>query len=122
MDVAMLIDQKMNEGLAVPFFGLPAMTAPAAATISIRYDMPIIPLRLERVKGTKFRLYVDEPPALARTGDLNTDVQSLCVWLNEYLEMAIRKNPGQWLWLHQRWGKFKNGELELPKKIRNQAA
>ena len=122
MDVAMLIDQKMNEGLAVPFFGHPAMTPPAAATLSIRYDMPIIPLRLERVSGTKFRLYVDEPPTLARTGDLNTDVQSLCVWLNEYLEMAIRKNPGQWLWLHQRWGKFKNGELELPKKLRNQAA
>jgi len=122
MDVAMLVDQKMNDGIAVPFFGHPAMTAPAAATISIRYDMPIIPLRLERVRGTRFRLYVDEPPALARTGDLNTDVYNLCLWINEYMEKAIRQNPGQWLWLHQRWGKFKNGELELPKRIKEEAA
>jgi tetraacyldisaccharide 4'-kinase len=122
MDVAMLIDQKMNEGIAVPFFGYPAMTAPAAATLSIRYNMPIIPLRLERVEGTKFRLYVDEPPEIPRTGDLNADIETLCIWLNDYLERAIRKNPGQWLWLHQRWGKFKNGTLELPKRLRDQAA
>jgi len=121
-DVAMLIDQKMNEGLAVPFFGHPAMTAPAAATLSIRYDMPIIPIRIERIKGARFRVHFDAPPNLTRTGDLNTDVYNLCVWHNEYLEKAIRKNPGQWLWLHQRWGKFKNGELQLPKRARNQAA
>ncbi len=111
-DVAMLVDQKMNDGIPVPFFGREAMTPPAAAALSLRYKVPIIPARMERIKGTKFRLTISEPPALPTTGDMSLDTYNLCVWLNEFLETAIRERPGQWLWLHQRWGKFKNGKLE----------
>ncbi len=114
-DVAMLVDQKMNDGIPVPFFGLEAMTPPAAAALSLRYKVPIIPARMERLKGTKFRLIVHEPPVLASTGDMNMDIYNLSVWLNEFLEKAIRERPEQWLWLHQRWGKFKNGKLETRK-------
>ncbi len=120
--VAMLVDQKMNEGIPVPFFGHEAMTPPAAAALSLRYKVPIVPARLERVGGTKFRLIVTEPPSLPSTGDTNMDIYNLTVWLNEYLEQAIRANPSQWLWLHQRWGKYKNGKLERPKGVSEQAA
>jgi len=120
--VAMLIDQKMNDGIPVPFFGHDAMTPPAAAALSLRYKIPIVPARLERIKGTKFRLSVTEPPNLPSTGDTNMDIYNLTVWLNEFLEKAIRANPSQWLWLHQRWGKYKNGKLERPKGLGDQAA
>ena len=120
--VAMLVDQKMNDGIPVPFFGKEAMTPPAAAALSLRYKVPILPIRMERVEGTKFRVILSEPPNLPPTGDMNVDIYNLTVWLNEYLESAIRENPSQWLWLHQRWGKFKNGELQLPKKLREKAA
>lgn len=121
-DMAMLVDQKMNDGIPVPFFGLEAMTPPAAAALSLRYKVPIIPVRMERVKGTKFRLIVSPPPSLPSTGDMNMDTYNLCVWLNEFLEKAIRERPSQWLWLHQRWGKFKNGELEKRKSKQDEAA
>ncbi len=121
-EVAMLIDQKMNEGIPVPFFGREAMTAPAAAALSIRYKIPIITARMERVSGTKFRLVANPPPNLPSTGDLNLDIYNLCVWLNEFLEDAIRERPDQWLWLHQRWGKFKDGKLEERKPKKSEAA
>lgn len=121
-EVAMLIDQKMNDGIPVPFFGRDAMTAPAAAALSIRYKMPIITARMERLSGTKFKLTAFAPPNLPTTGDLNMDTYNLCVWLNEFLEDAIKAKPEQWLWLHQRWGKFKDGKLEERKPKNSEAA
>ena len=52
--LAMLVDQKMNDGIPVPFFGRDAMTAPAVAQLALRYDMPIIPARVVRTKGAHF--------------------------------------------------------------------
>ncbi len=121
-EIAMLIDQKMNDGIPVPFFGRDAMTAPAAAALSIRYKMPIVTARMERVSGTKFRLVAYAPPNLPTTGDLNMDTYNLCVWLNKFLEEAITARPDQWLWLHQRWGKFKDGKLEARKPKKSEAA
>ena len=52
----MLLDQKMNDGISVPFFGHNAMTAPAAAQFAIRDNIPLLPVRCERLGGTKFRI------------------------------------------------------------------
>ena len=52
----MLIDQKMNDGISVQFFGHNAMTAPAAAQFAIRDNIPLLPVRCERLGGTKFRI------------------------------------------------------------------
>ena len=44
----MLVDQKMNDGIPVPFFGRDAMTAPALALLALRYDCAVVPIRMER--------------------------------------------------------------------------
>jgi len=101
--IGMLVDQKMNDGIVVPFFGVPAMTAPAAAQLSLRFDLSLIIARCERLGGARFRVTLLEPMNLAPSGDRNADVLRVMSAINATLEGWIRGRPGQWLWLHQRW-------------------
>ncbi len=101
--VGMLVDQKMNDGIAVPFFGRKAMTAPALAQLAYRFDASIIPTRCERLAGSRFRVTFDPPMELPRSDDRVADVLALMSQVNALLECWIRKRPNQWLWLHRRW-------------------
>ena len=103
--LAMLVDQKLNSGISVPFMGLPAMTAPAAARLALKYNAPLIQIELLRLKGAHFRLTVHDPLEFTPTGDVVADVEALTIKINEALEAQIRANPGQWLWFHRRWPK-----------------
>lgn len=98
----LLIDQKMNDGIPVRFFGRDAMTAPAAADLALRYDLPLVPVRTERLGGARFRITVCaalEPPE----GNRSVAARTLMERVNDLLEGWIRERPEQWLWLHRRW-------------------
>jgi len=101
--IGMLVDQKMNDGIPVPFFGRDAWTAPALATLAIRYDAIVLPWRVERVGGANFRLLIDPPLEFTRSADSQADVLALMTSVNTVLENWIRRTPGQWFWLHRRW-------------------
>ena len=101
--ICMLVDQKMNDGIAVPFFGRDAMTAPALARLALRYDCVVLPCRVERVRGATFRLVVDPPIPLPHTGDSRADEKQLMTAVNAAVEGWIRRRPEQWFWLHRRW-------------------
>jgi KDO2-lipid IV(A) lauroyltransferase len=101
--VSLLADQKLNEGIAVPFFGRPAMTAPALALLALRFDCAVLPARVERVKGAHFRLTLYPPLDLPRTGDRDADTATLMTAVNATLEDWIRERPEQWFWVHSRW-------------------
>ena len=101
--LGMLIDQKMNDGIAVPFFGRDAMTAPAPAQLALRENCPMIPTRLERLEGCRFRVTFFAPLDAPATGDRKQDVAMLMRTVNALFEDWIRDRPGQWLWLHRRW-------------------
>lgn len=103
--LAMLVDQKMNDGIAIPFFGHPAMTAPALAQFALKYDCVVLPARIERRGGARFRLIFDPPMALPDTGERARDVETLMTQVNARIETWIRAHPEQWLWLHRRWPK-----------------
>ena len=60
----MLADQKLNEGIPVPFFGRPAMTATALALLALHFDCDVLPARVERLRGAHFRLTVFPPVPL----------------------------------------------------------
>ena len=108
--VIMLVDQRMNDGIPVPFFGRPAMTAPALAELGYRYDAPLVPVRVERLAGSRFRVTVEAPLELPRTGDRPADVAAAMALVNRRIEAWIRARPEQWFWLHRRWGKSATGE------------
>jgi KDO2-lipid IV(A) lauroyltransferase len=101
--LTMLADQKMNDGIPVPFFGRPAMTASALAVLALRFDCAVLPARVERLDGARFRLTVLPPLPLPRTGDRHADVAALMIKVNGILEAWIRDRPEQWFWLHRRW-------------------
>lgn len=101
--VGMLVDQKMNDGISVPFFGRDAMTAPAAMQLGLRLGIPIAPTRTERLSGAYFRLTVLPPMEPPDTGDRNADIRILAERMNRQLETWIRERPEQWLWTHRRW-------------------
>ncbi|CAK0775599.1 Kdo2-lipid IVA lauroyltransferase/acyltransferase [uncultured Gammaproteobacteria bacterium] len=101
--IGLLIDQKMNDGIAVPFFGRPAMTAPAAAAFALKFRCPIIPARVERLEGATFRLTVFPALEIVSTGDPAADKLAIMTQINELVESWIRERPEQWLWLHRRW-------------------
>ncbi|MCM0020611.1 MAG: lauroyl acyltransferase, partial [Tagaea sp.] len=102
--LGMLLDQKMNDGIAVPFFGAAAMTAPALAALALRFDCAVLPVRVERLGAApKFRVTVEAPMDIPRTGDRNADTVTLMTAVNARMETWIRARPGQWLWLHRRW-------------------
>ncbi len=101
--VTLLNDQKQNTGLPIPFFGREAMTAPNVAELACKYNMPIYPMRAERLENGKIRVTVSEailPPA---SGDRKKDVFDLLLTINRVYEDWIRKRPDHWFWVHNRW-------------------
>lgn len=101
--IAMLVDQKMNDGIAVPFFGRDAMTAPALARLALRYDCAVVPVRVDRLKGAHFRITAEPPLPLPRSGNIEADTLALMTSVNRVLERWIRERPDHWFWLHRRW-------------------
>lgn len=101
--LGVLVDQKMNDGIAVPFFTRDAMTAPAVAQFAYRYGCPIVPVRVERVRKTQFRVTAYPPLTLPDTGDKQANILRLMTEINALLEGWIRERPEQWLWVHRRW-------------------
>lgn len=96
--LAVLIDQKYNQGIPVEFFGRPAMTSPSFAQLAQKYDCPVLPIQVERLSGCNFRLTIHPPFRTEGRGD-----EAVVLHAHSLLEDWIAKRPGQWLWLHRRW-------------------
>jgi Kdo2-lipid IVA lauroyltransferase/acyltransferase len=101
--IAMLVDQKMNDGIAVPFFGRDAMTAPALARLALRYGCAVVPVRVDRLEGARSRITAEPPLDLPKTGNMEADTRAIMTRVNQVLESWIRERPDHWFWLHRRW-------------------
>ncbi len=102
--VGLLVDQKMNDGIAVPFFGRDAMTAPALAQLAHKYDCQVYPSQFERLgRSARFKVTIHPPMVLKKSGNRQEDARIMMTEVNTILEQWIRQNPGQWLWPHKRW-------------------
>ena len=103
LSLCMLTDQRLSDGVEAELLGRPALTAPAAARLALRSDLPVIPLQIVRLPGVRFRLTVHEPLARPATGDVQADTLALTQAINDRLGDFVREAPGQWLWFHRRW-------------------
>ena len=101
--IGMMVDQKLNTGIAIPFFGRPAMTAPMPAQLALRLQCPLVPVRFERLPGIRYRVTFYQPLALPNSGNKATDTLALMTEINLLLESWIRERPEQWFWVHRRW-------------------
>jgi len=101
--IAMLVDQKMNDGIPVPFFGRDAMTAPALAKFALHFGCAVVPVRVDRLPHARFRITAEPPLSYQRTSDAARDELALMTQVNQVLERWIRDKPDHWFWLHRRW-------------------
>ena len=102
--IGMLVDQKQDEGITVPFFGRDAMTTTAPATFARRMNLPIGAARVVRLKGAYFRIFVEEVP-VEKTADRDADIVATTRRISAMVERWIREHPEQWFWVHRRWPK-----------------
>ncbi|MGZ6015573.1 MAG: lysophospholipid acyltransferase family protein [Phenylobacterium sp.] len=101
--IALLNDQKFNGGIAAPFFGKIAHTAPGPSTYALRYGLPIQPMSVQRTGPARFKVIVHEPIRLEDTGDRDTDIVSAVRRINAFMEERVRARPTEWFWVHKRW-------------------
>jgi KDO2-lipid IV(A) lauroyltransferase len=105
--IAMLTDHKLTGGVVVPFMGHPVATAAAPATFGARLRCPIIPVQVKRLgKTSKFYICFYPPIAYPDTGNNEQDIYHITAEVNRHIESWIEEAPGQWFWLHKRWGKI----------------
>ncbi len=102
---ALMNDQKFNQGLAIPFFGHEAMTAPGPSRLALKYGVPIVNISTRRTGPGRFKVTVHEPFYPAQTGDEDADLRACVERITAFIEAEVRANPGQWFWQHRRWPK-----------------
>lgn len=103
--VALMNDQKFNEGLPIKFFGHDAMTAPGPSRLALKYDVPMVLVTTKRIGPARFMVTVGEPFFPEKTGDEKRDLFNCVTRITAMIEDEVRKNPGQWFWQHRRWPK-----------------
>ena len=97
--IALMIDQRVSEGEKVNFFDKAALTTTLPAQISLKFNVDIIPVYIERDEHNHFTI---EFQNRINPNDFN-DKLKLTKKLNEVLEKMIVRNPNQWIWTHNRW-------------------
>lgn len=103
--LALLLDQKMNDGIETRFFGRPAMTAPAAASLALRTGCPVILAHVQRIGPARLRVIVEPVFSVTPSGNTQQDVATMTQAFTDQIESWIRQHPESWLWLHRRWPK-----------------
>ena len=103
--VALMNDQKFNQGIPVKFFGHDAMTAPGPSRLALKYNVPIILATTRRTAPARFKVTIHPPFLPEQTGDSDADVRASVERITQMIEDEVRANPEQWFWQHRRWPK-----------------
>jgi KDO2-lipid IV(A) lauroyltransferase len=103
--VALMNDQKYNEGVAAPLFGHNCMTADGPTRLAMRYAVPLIPFSIRRLGSARYRVAIHDPIAIPDDPDPNQAVRSTVRAVNAFMEARILEAPEEWFWVHRRWPK-----------------
>ena len=96
---ALMIDQRVSEGILSNFFNEKALTTTIPAQLIKKFNIAVVPIYIERIEGINFRIKVNNPINFPQ----ETSIQNITDELNQILEKMIYKNPNQWIWSHNRW-------------------
>ena len=96
---ALMIDQRVSEGIFSNLFNQKALTTTIPAQLVKKFNIPVIPIYIERIKDLEFKIIVHDPIQFSK--DIST--QSITDKLNLTLQKMILKKPDQWIWSHNRW-------------------
>ena len=97
--IAIMIDQRVREGIKIDFFNNQATTTTIPAQLIKKYNCELVPVYIERRKNNYFKMFVSKPIKI----DKNKSVLEITKFLNNLLERMIVRNIDQWIWTHNRW-------------------
>ena len=101
--IALMVDQRVSEGLRVLFFNKPAHTTTIPAQLALKYNCKLVPISLERKEGPNFEMTIHEPYKIEKTENDEENTKNITLKINQIIEKMIIKNPKQWIWSHNRW-------------------
>tara|TARA_B100000767_G_scaffold117404_1_gene112126 strand:- start:6502 stop:7371 length:870 start_codon:yes stop_codon:yes gene_type:complete len=101
--IALMIDQRVSEGKKLPFFEYSALTTTLPAQLAIKYQLDIVPIYIARNKDENFEMEICEPIKILNKEDAETNKLNITIQLNKITEKMISRDPGQWIWSHNRW-------------------
>ena len=96
---ALMIDQRVSEGILSNFFNKQALTTTIPAQLVKKYNIPIVPVYIERTGNINYKIIIKNPIFFSK----ENSIKEITEKLNEILEKMILKNPEQWIWSHNRW-------------------
>ena len=97
--IALMIDQRVSEGISCNFFNNKALTTTIPAQFVKKFNCRVVPIYIERKNKYQFRLEIHKPLEFLN----NETIETITSNLNEILEQMVKRNPDQWIWTHDRW-------------------
>ena len=101
--IALMIDQRVSEGKRLPFFGHMALTTTLPAQIALKFNLDIVPIYIARKTNDNFEMEIYNPIKIRNNNDSVSSKLNVSIKLNKILEEMISRDPGQWIWTHNRW-------------------
>lgn len=104
--VGLAVDTRLDKGEPISFFGVPTPTNTVPARLALSTNVPLIPVRGQRLPNGRFRITA-YPPVASGNAALGRDEKTLSMTaqLNAHFEQWIREEPTQWMCLKRRWPK-----------------
>ena len=97
--IALMIDQRVSEGIKCDFFGKEALTTTIPAQFIKKFNAEVVPINIERSINDSFKIRIFDNIRFSE----NDSVEKITLELNKILEKMIIANPKQWIWTHNRW-------------------
>jgi len=104
--LVVMVDQKYNEGVNVPFMGYDAMMASFPAKFALKHNLPVFPIHTNRCykdDDAYFRISISDQLKYKKTKDSDKDAKDLLAKMNKEVASWIDKSPAEWFWVHNRW-------------------
>ena len=96
---ALMIDQRVSQGIRSDFFNQKALTTTIPAQLVKKFKIPIVPIFIERINNINFKIVIKNPI----TFDNEETTKTITDKLNLVLEKMILHKPELWIWSHNRW-------------------
>ena len=96
---ALMIDQRVSQGIKSNFFNEEAFTTTVPAQLVKKFNIPVVPIFIERYEGIKFKMKIFKPVHFS----VEDSIENITADLNKILEKMILDNPNNWIWSHNRW-------------------
>ena len=96
---ALMIDQRVSEGISSNFFNHRALTTTIPAQLVKKFNIPVVPIFIERVENVFFKITINKPITFSD----NSSIEEITELLNQTLEKMVIQKPEHWIWSHNRW-------------------